>query len=133
MKNTIDAQIEFSFQGKTYSLSSTIDLDQFLEHEHSFPSFHAILAKEHRIDTYSYLYEVMQETEIEFKNAQGMAAKFLHGGIFDLNGFKGSWQEHKTLALLRPVAMRELGISDLEQHQPIKNALVQAFNLGRNA
>ncbi len=133
MKNSIDAHIEFSYKGETYSLSSTIELDQFMEHEHSHPSFHALLAKQHRIDTYSYLYEVMQETEIEFNNAQGMAAEFLHGGIFDLNGFKGIWQENKTLALLRPVAMRELGISDLEQHQQLKNALIQAYNLGRNA
>ncbi len=130
LHNTIDAHIEFSFKGGTHSLTSNIDLDQIMEHDHSMPSFHAILARDHQIDTYSYLYEVMQEMEIEFRNAQGIAAMFLHDGTFDYDGFAASWQEHKVLALLQPIATRELGIADLDEHPGLKNALVQAYNLG---
>lgn len=130
MKNHIDAHIEFSFKGQTYSLTSDIDLDQIMEREHEFPPFHAILAKEHGIDTYSYLYEVMQETEIEFQNAQGIAARFFNDGVFDYAGFSSAWQECKVLALLQPIAMLELGIADLEQHPGLKSALVQAYRLG---
>jgi hypothetical protein len=101
-----------------------------MQHEHSLPSFQAILARDHKIDTYSYMYEVMQETEIEFKNAQGIAAIFLHDGTFDYDGFAANWQEHKVLALLKPIVSRELGIHDLDQHPGLKNALVQAYNLG---
>ena len=104
-----------------------------MEYEHEFLPFHAILAKEHGIDTYSYLYEVMQETEIEFQNTQGIAAVYCHDGMFDFHGFAVNWKEHKILALLQPIATRELGIADLDQHQGLKNALVQAYNLGRQS
>ncbi|TAN71957.1 MAG: hypothetical protein EPN14_11070 [Gallionella sp.] len=133
MKSTIDAHIEFSFKGETYSLSSTINLDHLLAHHDAFPSLHAILAHEHGIDTYSHLYEVMQETEIEFNNAQGIAANFLADGDFDQAAFAANWQDLRALILLQPIAMRELGIADLDQHQALKNALVQAYNLGKRA
>lgn len=131
MKNSIDAHAEFSFKGKTYSLTSTIDLDQKLACHDSFPSVHAILAHEHDIDTYSYLYEVMQEAEIEFKNAQGIAARFVVDGNFDSVAFAANWHELRVLALLQPIAMRELGIANLDQQQELKNALIQAYNLGK--
>jgi hypothetical protein len=131
MKNRIDAQIEFSFKGQNYALSSNIDLDQLLEHDHSLPSFHVILARDNKIDTYSYLYEVMQETEIWFAHAQGLAAGFLNNGDFNQEAFIVAWQEERALALLQPIASRELGIADLNQHQGLKNALVQAYNLGK--
>lgn len=131
MKNSIDAQIEFSFKGETYSLSSNIDLDELMEREQSFPSFHAVLARDNNIDTYSYLYEVMLETEIRFENAQGLAADFSSDGDFNLEAFIAAWQDNKVLVQLKPIAARELGITDLDQHQGLKNALVQAYNLGK--
>lgn len=131
MKNTIDAHIEFSFKGETYSLTSTIDLDRLLAQHDAFPDLHAMLAQAHGIDTYSYLYEVMQEEEISFDNAQGIAADFVVDGVFDQAAFAADWQAHQVLALLQPIATRELGIADLDQHPATKNALVQAFNLGR--
>ncbi len=133
MKNSIDAHIEFSFKGETYALTSKIDLDQFMEQQSSLPSFHAILARDHKIDTYSYLYEVMVESEVRFANAQGIAANFLGDGNFNQEGFITAWQENRIIGLLQPIATRELGITDLNQHQPIKVALVQAYNLGKRA
>jgi len=53
MKNSIAAHIEFSFKGETYSLTSILDLDQLMEHAHSLPSIHEILAHDNKIDTYS--------------------------------------------------------------------------------
>jgi hypothetical protein len=131
MKNSIDAHIEFSFKGEAYSLTSAIDLDQLMEHGESLPDLHARLAKEHRIDTYSYLFEVMREAEIEFGNVQGIAALYLNNGTFDFDQFATAWQEHKVLVLLQPIAMRELGITDLNQHSELKNTLIQAYNLGK--
>jgi len=131
MKNRIDAQIAFSFKGENYALTSNIDLDQLMEHDQSFPSLHAILARDNKIDTYSYLYEVMLETEIRFADAQGIAAVFLSNGEFDQEGFISAWQESKVLTLLQPIASRELGIADLNQHQGLKNALIQAYKLGK--
>jgi hypothetical protein len=72
--NSIDAHIEFSFKGETYSLTSPLDLDRMLDKYIDPPSLHHVLAVEHGINTYSYLYEVMEVEEIEFGNATGLAA-----------------------------------------------------------
>ena len=131
MKNSIDAHIEFSFKGETYSLLATIDLDNFPELGASQPSLHAILARKHGIDTYSYLYEVMEQEEIRFDNPQGLAADFLTDGEFDLEAFSAGRQRLKMLGQLQAIATRELGIDDLAQHPELKNALTQAYELGR--
>ncbi len=131
MKNSIDARVEFSFKGENYDLTSHIDFDVHSPKELDSHSLLQILAREHHIDTISYLYEVMQETEIEFSNAQGIAADFLHDGVFDTDSFSRHWQEQQLVKLLQPIAQRELNITDLTQNQDIKNALVQAYKLGR--
>jgi hypothetical protein len=133
MKNSIEAHVEFSFKGEDYSLSSTIDLDKLLEHHDSLPSLIAILAKEHGIDTYSYLYEVMQEADIEFRNAQGIATDFLVHGVFDRTALETNWNDLRILSLLEPIASHTLGIADLNQHEALKNALIMAYNLGRES
>lgn len=133
MQNSIEAHVEFSFKGDDYSLSSTIDLDKLLEHHDSLPPLHAILAKEHGIDSYSYLYEVMQEADIEFRNAQGIATGFLVNGEFDRAALEADWNNLRILSQLGPIASRMLGITDLNQHQALKNALVMAYNLGRES
>jgi hypothetical protein len=130
MKNSIDAHVEFSFKGEAYAPFATIDLDGLLEQHGSFPQIHAHLAEKHGIDTYSYLYEVMQEAEIVFDNAQGLAAEFLINGEFDMEAFAASWQENRILSQLQAIATRELGIDDLGQHPALKNALFQAYRLG---
>lgn len=131
MKNSIDAHVEFSFKGESYSLLTTIELDEFPEPEASRPSLHAILARKHGIDTYSYLYEVMEEEEIRFDNPQGLADEFFTDGEFDLEAFIARKQELKTLGQLQAIATQQLAIDDLEQHPELKKALFQAYNLGR--
>ena len=127
MKNSIDARVEFSFKGKEYDLVSCIDLDV----HNSLSSIHEILARDHHIDTISYLYEVMLETEIEFSNAQGFAADFLIDEYFDQDAFNKHWQEHKIVLLLQPIANRELNIADLNKETALKHALIQAYKLGQ--
>lgn len=133
IKNSIEAHIELSFKGELYSLSSNLDLDALLAQHDELPEIHAILARDNQIDTYSYLYEVMQTEEIKFRNAQGMAADFLCNGHFNWAAFAANWQEHKTLVLLQPIATRILGITDLDQHANLKHALIQAYNLGKRS
>jgi hypothetical protein len=129
--NRIDAHIEFSFRGESYDLSSTLDLDRVLEKYLTLPSLHLVLAIEHGIDTYSYLYEVMQEEDIRFDNAQGIAADFLNDdGIFDLDGYTTHWGESHRIAPLQIIAQQEMGIEDLDQHPQLKSALLRAYQLG---
>lgn len=130
MANSIDAYIEFSFKGEDYELHSTLDLDWQLERHMSFESMHHVLAVEHGIDTYSYLFEVMQVADIQYDNPQGRAADYLHDGEFDFEAYAA---ENETLALLAPlqaIALREMGVDDLEKHPQLKQALLRAYRLG---
>jgi len=133
MKNCIDAHIEFSFKGEVYKLASTLDLDKVLDKFITLSSLHQVVAVEHKIDTYSYLYEVMQEAEIRFDNPQGSAEKFLRNGIFDLDGYIAHRGESNLMDTLQAIAMNELGIENLEQHPKLKNALTRAYQLGMEA
>jgi len=133
MKNSIKASVEFSFKGEDYTLASKIDLDPLLREHDALPSIHAILARLHSIDTYSYLYEVMQEAEIEFSNPQGLAADYLVDGKFEPAALATNWQMAKTGILLQSIAARELSITDLNQHHALRRALVEAYNLGKKA
>ncbi len=128
MKNSIDVRVEFSFKGNDYDLTSTIDLDA----QNNALDIYQILARENKIDTMSYLYEVMQETDIEFSNAQGAAVDFLQEGQFNTYAFALHWHEHKIIMQLNPIAMKHMGITDLQQNSALKQALLEAYQLGRS-
>jgi hypothetical protein len=130
MANSIDAFIEFSFKGEDYELHSTLDLDQQLERHMSLESMHHVLALEHGIDTYSYLFEVMQVADIHYSNPQGCAADHLRDGEFDFEAYA---EENTTDALFAPlqaIALREMGVEYLEQQPRLKQALLRAYRLG---
>lgn len=134
--NRIDIGVDFSFKGENYELSSTLELDRLLLKPDLLESeepFHEILAAEHGIDTYSYLYEVMLVEEIRFGNAHGFAADFLSDGEFDLSGFYAKWEETRVLQSLQTIARDGMNIDDLEQHPQLKNALLRAYRLGIKA
>jgi hypothetical protein len=130
MPNSIDARVEFSFKGETYVLSSTLELDRTLAHHLTLPSLHRALAVEHGIDTYSYQFEVMQEEEIYFDNPQGDAVDYWHEGAFNFEDYLRDHEHAASFAPLQAIALREMGIEDLEQHPQLKNALLRAYQLG---
>ena len=130
IKNTVVAQVKFDYKGETYAPKMTIDLDSLMESYGEMPSVYLLLAQAHDIDTYSYQYEIMQDTEISFDNAQGLASTCLDDGVFDLSAFVVKWRDSKLLRLLQPIAQREMGIEDLMQHPQLKSALLHAYNLG---
>jgi hypothetical protein len=130
MANSIDAYIEFSFKGEDFELHSTLDLDQQLERHMSLESMHHVLAVEHGIDTYSYLFEVMQVADILYDNPQGRAADYLHDGEFDFEAYAEENATDGLLAPLQAIALREMGVDDLEQHPKLEQALLRAYRLG---
>lgn len=131
MKNSIDVHVEFSFKGEIYTPHTTIDLDELSRSHGLFPPIHEILARKSGIDTYSYLYEVMQEADLCFDNARGLAADFLVDSTFDMEAFVSYKQENQFLDQLQAIATQELGIDDLAQHPALRSALIQAYHLGK--
>lgn len=133
MSNCIDASIEFSFKGESYSPTATIDLDVMMEKSGKLPDLHRTLALQHNIDTYSYLYEVMESHEIHYANATGLAVQCLFDGRFDLQAFETLWRESHEAAGLADIASKQLGIEDLNNEPKIKQALLAAYRLGKTA
>jgi hypothetical protein len=133
MKNSIDATVTFSFKGETYTPSTTIDLDALMEQSGGLSHLHSLLAKEDGIDTYSYLYEVMEQSPIRFVNAQGSVAGFVEDEVLDIEGFQKQWQQNRVIGMLQSIASRELNIDDLEKHPDLKNALLEAYDCGKSA
>jgi hypothetical protein len=133
MSNSIDARVEFSYQGKVYSPAATLDLDELMGEDGQLPDIHQILARHNAIDTYSYLYEVMQSTAIEFSNPQGMARHYFDNGRLDIEALQQGWRQHRQQQLLADIAQRHLGIDDLAQHPQLADALLDAYQQGKNA
>jgi hypothetical protein len=133
MKNSIDAAVEFSFKGVDYHYTTCLDLNLLFRQYDAMPSIHVTLARAHNVDTYSYLYEVMQEAEIAFSNPQGTARDYVADGEFDQTALAANWQNAQAAALVQPIAEAELGITNLDLHPDIKRALVAAYNLGKAA
>jgi hypothetical protein len=131
--NTINASLEFHYQGELYSAAATIDLDKLMEKQSAIPSLHSLLAAEANIDPYSYQYEMLEAEEICFRDAQGIASEYLHGEQFDIAGFESAWRENKKLQQLQSIAKERLDIDDLGKNPELKEALLEAYQVGRAA
>jgi hypothetical protein len=127
--NSIDVSVDFSFQGTHYTPVITIDLDLFVQQKEP-TSFHRLIANQHQIDCYSYLYEVLESSSIIYCNPQGMAIEYLKNNHFDLDGYTQYARESKVADVLLDIAQQAMGITDFDNHQALKNALLQAYKLG---
>lgn len=105
--NSIDIRVQFSFKGKTYELGMTLDLDT-LGKQQTIPSLHQLLARQHGIDPYSYLYEVMEVSEIKFANPQGLAKDFCAHKPFEPGAYFHYARTRQTQQLLHNILTEEL-------------------------
>ncbi|MES9845740.1 MAG: hypothetical protein ABW162_06500 [Candidatus Sedimenticola sp. PURPLELP] len=131
LKSSIEARIDFSYKGENYALSAKVDLDGMMSGSGAIHDLHRLLAMESKVDTYSYMYEVMEMQEVTFDNAEGLATECLTGGSFDIPKFEQLWKEHAVVTILAPIAKSCLGVDDLEQSPDLKAALVAAYEAGK--
>lgn len=132
MKNIVTASIAFSFKGEEHSPSITIELDQYLEVGGSLPDLCSLIAQQNNHDLYSYEYEMMQAQNIIFSNAQGLVADFIHDGALNFEEFHTTFHESKIFDKLQDIAKEKMQIENLEQQPDLKEALLQAYRLGKN-
>ena len=130
-KNCIDVSIAFSFKGESHTPRATIDLDRTMETFGEMPDYHRVVAMQNGIDTYSYLYEVMEVHPPVFDNPTGLAVDCLEAGAFDFPRFAARWREEREGGALQEIARRHLGVEDLDQQPQLKTALLEAYRLGR--
>lgn len=128
---TLRARLDFSFKGEPYELDTTFDLDRCTAEPGEQPNFHLLLAKAAGIDTYSYLYEVLESHEIAFSEATGPAALCCSDGQFDWPEFERLRQEDEDMQVIRAIAERILGVGDLDERADLKEALLAAYRAGK--
>jgi hypothetical protein len=138
MKHSIDLSVKFSYQGVDYEPFLQVNLDQLLEKSKQLPSFYLLIAQENNIDTYSYLYEVMEQSDISCTNPTGLAVDFVSGGQFDSESFAKEFSTLQLEGQLQQIVYDEVkddcldGKLDLADNTPLKNALLKAYQLGIN-
>ena len=133
MKNTIDAQVKFSFRGENYSPAITLDLDSITDKPETFEVLHRVIATKNQIDTYSYLYEVMESSPIIFSNPQGVAVDYLQDNSFDFPRYAQDRQDEQLTEQVACIAEEIMDVSNLENEPNLKVALIAAYKLGLNA
>ncbi|MES9855176.1 MAG: hypothetical protein ABW166_01040 [Sedimenticola sp.] len=131
MKNSVVANVSFSFKGKVFDLSMPVDLDAVMEGGVGVTEIYSQLAKSNGIDSYSYEYEMMLAEPIEFGDAEGMAVDYLFDSVFDFDRFHAAWHQVRLMRLVSVIAESEMDIDDLEANPALKRALVRAYQCGK--
>jgi len=132
MSNHITASVEFYFKGEKITSSIELDIDPHMHATGQLPDLYPLLAQAINLGFYSYEYEMMQAEAILYNNAKGLIAEHVEDGLFDFDSFEAAWVEIQILDKLQAIAQDHLSIDDLQQHPKIKNALLNAYSLGKN-
>lgn len=130
-RNTIRAQVQFSFKGETHALDEIIDLDPFPADEESQPDFHRQLARKAGIDPISYLYEVLESHDITFSEATGQAADYCQDGQFDWHGFDKARRDAGDWERILAVVQDKIAPHELEAAPALKAALLAVYRAGK--
>ncbi|GMR00935.1 MAG: hypothetical protein BMS9Abin19_0278 [Gammaproteobacteria bacterium] len=130
MSNHITASVEFYYKGEKLTSSVELDLDKHMQNTGSLPALYPLLAQAINLDFYSYEYEMMQAETIIFNNARGLVVEHVNEGIFDFESFESAWAEAQTLQKLQEIVQRNLSVNDIQQRPELKNALLEAYQLG---
>ena len=128
--NSIEVSVSFSFQGEQHEPRAVIDLDLCSAEEGESPNFHMLLARAQGIDTYSYLYEVMEMSEIRFDHPVGLAGQCMEDGVFNWSCFDALRREQTFPKNLREIAREILMVDDLDGQPELKQALLAAYSAG---
>ena len=133
MSNHITASIEFYFKGEKHGASIELDMDQHMHVNGELPDLYPILAKAMDLGAYSYEYEMMLAETIIFSDAKGLISDFVSEGILDLAAFNDAWSESIVIEKLQDIAKQRLSVDDISQQPELKNALLDAYQLGKKA
>ncbi|MBS4097041.1 MAG: hypothetical protein KGZ83_09435 [Sulfuricella sp.] len=129
--NTLRAQLSFSFKGETHELDAVVDLDNYPADPEQTPDFHVLLARVGGIDTYSYLYEVLESHDVEFSDATGLAAQCCDGGGFNWKKFAQARREDGDWQMVRRIAEPLLPSPALDDDPALKAALLAVYRAGK--
>jgi len=128
---SITASINFDFKGQHFTPSVRVDLHSFMVKKQHTVDLYNLLGASIGLDAYRHEYDIMVLEPIIFSEPSGLACAFLSDGILDFDGFAQAWQQQQISATIQPIAQRFLGISDLNEHDKIKQALLASYRAGQ--
>ncbi len=132
MNDFITVSINFYFKGEKITSKMSFDLEPLLHSKGELPDFYPLLAKNIKLDFYSYEYEMMQVEQVVFSSENKLIKDFICDGHFDFNEFKKSWLANKVMIKLQEIALEYCGVENLELESQLKVALLNAYKLGLN-
>ncbi|MFV9615117.1 MAG: hypothetical protein ACNYZG_04125 [Gammaproteobacteria bacterium] len=133
MSNHITASVEFYFKGEKITSSIELDVDSHMQATGRLPDLYPLLARAINLGLHSYEYEMMQAENISYSNAKGLIAEHVNEGSFNFASFEAIWTEAQILDKLQDIAQRNLSVDDILQQTELKNALLEAYRLGKNS
>jgi len=133
MKSTVVASIEFYYQGEKFTPSATLDLDELMQKHGQLPDLSLLLARANDISEYSYQLEVMLVEPILFDRAEGLVAAYINDHVLDIKAFEAAWHEQHLSGLMQELASRVMQVEDIERQPGLKQALLEAYHLGKTA
>jgi hypothetical protein len=74
---------------------------------------------------------MMQAATVSYSNAQGLIADYVVDDKIQFDAFIQAWAENNTLKKLLSITEQHMNITDLKQHQGLKQALLAAYHLGK--
>jgi hypothetical protein len=131
MKNRVRVSATFSFRGETLRPEMVLDLDRMPLENLDAATLYPMLAAANGIDPYSYEYEVLEVTPLEFDRPEGLVGDFLENGQLDLEGLRQALATQALETRLQEIAKSHLGIDDLDEMPGLKSALMAAWRAGR--
>ncbi len=134
MNSKITAQIEFYFKGEKIAPEVTLDLDELMEAQGQLPSLRQQLATAHQIDPYSYEFEVMEATPVTISQAEGMVCDHIDADRhLNIESFQQQWHQNKIEQRLQSIARKRLGLEAVPGDDPVMQALLDAYTLGKTS
>jgi len=129
MTNVITVQMLFHFKGEQYDFSAEIQLPLHLGNMTEFYySLPRRIAERNGVDTYSYMFDMMESSPIEVISAKGYVARFVENGSISMDEFVAACQEVTPEALLADIAeqMKPSSANSLS----IEEGLKLAYEIG---
>ncbi len=131
MKNRVRVSATFSFRGETFHPELVLDLDELPPESLEPEALYPMLAAANGIDPYSYEYEVLEVTPLQFDQPEGLVADHLHDGRLDFSGLNRALADARLRNRLEEIARTHLGVEKLEKLPGLEAALRAAWEAGR--
>lgn len=132
MSNQIEFYVQFDYKGETLRPSININLDEMLQQQGTLPNLYPLLARENGIGLYSYELEVMESLPIQVAHAEGaLVSRFVDGADFDQGGFEAAWHLEQVRSEIETLAAERFDSTLLQQHPEIIDALLVAYQRGK--